>query len=164
MFRIILLALALLLAAPAAHAHDYHASITDAKYNPRTQSLEVAVKVFMDDLEEALSHRSKRKVTYNQSAQVQQLVQEYMGATLSFELEKGKPLRHTFVGAEQEVDVVWVYLEVPIKSESFTHLYVRNAVLQELFSDQMNIVNLDYKGKVSSTLFQKNDGTRKMSL
>ncbi len=163
MFRILLLTLALALATPAAHAHDYHASITDARYNPRTQSLEVAVKVFMDDLEEALSRRSKRKVAYSQSAQVQQLVQEYVGATLAFELEKGKPLRHTFVGAEQEVDVVWIYLEVPIRSEAFTHLYVRNAVLQELFNDQMNIVNLDYKGKVSSTLFQKNDGTRKMS-
>jgi hypothetical protein len=42
-------------------------------------------------------------------------------------------------------------------------VYVRNVVLQELFNDQMNIVNLDYKGKVSSNLFQKNDGTRKMS-
>lgn len=158
------MALALTLIVPSANAHDYHASITDARYNPRTQSLEVAVKVFMDDLEEALSRRSKRKVAYNQTAQVQQVVQEYINATLSFELEKDKPLRYTFVGAEQDVDVVWIYLEVPIKSEPLTHLYVRNVVLQELFSDQMNIVNLDYRGKVSSTLFQKNDGTRKMSL
>lgn len=164
MYRIILLALALIMVVPSAHAHDYHASITDARYNPRTQSLEVAVKVFMDDLEAALSRRSKRKVAYNQTMQVQQLVQEYIGTTLSFELEKDKPLRYTFVGAEQEVDVVWIYLEVPIKNEPLTHMYVRNVVLQELFSDQMNIVNLDYKGKVSSTLFQKNDGTRKMSL
>ncbi|WP_299985125.1 DUF6702 family protein [uncultured Pontibacter sp.] len=163
MFRIILLALMLSFTSLAAHAHDYHASITDARYNPRTQSLEVAVKVFMDDLENALSLRNKSTVRYSQAPQVQQMVQDYMGATLSFELEKGKPLKHTFVGAEQEADVVWVYLEVPVKTQNLTHLYVRNVVLQELFNDQMNIVNLDYKGKVNSTLFQKNDGTRKMS-
>jgi hypothetical protein len=157
------LALALTFVSLFAHAHDYHASITDAKYNPRTQSLEVAVKVFMDDLEDALSRRNKAKVTYSQAPQVQQWVQEYIGASLSFELEKGKPLRHTFVGAEQEADVVWVYFEVPLQTKELTHVYVRNVVLQELFNDQMNIVNLDYKGKVSSNLFQKNDGTRKMS-
>ncbi|MDX5419139.1 MAG: hypothetical protein LPK09_07970 [Hymenobacteraceae bacterium] len=163
MLRTALLALVLTFVSQFAFAHDYHASITDARYNPRTQSLEVAVKVFMDDLENALSRRNKTKVTYSQSAQVQQFVQEYIGSNLSFELEKGKPLRHTFVGAEQEADVVWVYLEVPLKTEALTHLYVRNVVLQELFNDQMNIVNLDYKGKVSSNLFQKNDGARKMS-
>ncbi|MBD1398436.1 hypothetical protein H9Q13_14790 [Pontibacter sp. JH31] len=162
MLRTIIFALALTFLSQFAFAHDYHASITDARYNPRSQSLEVAIKVFVDDLEEALSRRSKKKVVYNRSAQVQQYVQEYIGASLSFELEKGKPLRPTFVGAEQEADVVWVYLEVPLKTPVLTHLYVRNVVLQELFSDQMNIVNLDYKGKVSSTLFQKNDGTRKM--
>ncbi|SIQ51205.1 DUF6702 family protein [Pontibacter lucknowensis] len=163
MFRIILVVLMLSFTSLTAHAHDYHASITDARYNPRTQSLEVAVKVFMDDLENALSQKSKSKVTYSQAPQVQQLVQEYIGSALTFELEKGKPLRHTFVGAEQEADVVWVYLEVPVKTQNLTHLYVRNVVLHELFNDQMNIVNLDYKGKVNSSLFQKNDGTRKMS-
>jgi hypothetical protein len=163
MLKSISLALVLTFMSLFAHAHDYHASITDAKYNPRTQSLEVAVKVFMDDLEDALSRRSKTKVTYSQAPQVQQWVQEYIGASLSFELEKGKPLRHTFVGSEQEVDVVWVYFEVPLQTKELTHLYVRNVVLQELFNDQMNIVNLDYKGKISSNLFQKNDGTRKMS-
>lgn len=163
MLRTALLALVLTFVSLFAHAHDYHASITDAKYNPRTQSLEVAVKVFMDDLEEALSHRNKTRVTYNQSPKVQQYVHEYIIASLSFETEKGKPLRSTFVGAEQEADVVWIYFEVPVKAEALSHLYVRNVVLQELFNDQMNIVNLDFKGKVNSTLFQKNDGTRKMS-
>ncbi|WP_299704310.1 DUF6702 family protein [uncultured Pontibacter sp.] len=163
MFRTALLALVLTFVSLFAHAHDYHASITDAKYNPRTQSLEVAVKVFMDDLENALSRRNKTKVTYSQSPQVQQWVQEYIGAGISFELEKGKTLRHTFVGSEQEADVVWVYFEVPLQTKELTHLYVRNVVLQELFNDQMNIVNLDYKGKISSNLFQKSDGTRKMS-
>jgi hypothetical protein len=164
MYKAIALVLVLTLLSLVAQAHDYHASITDAKYNPRSQSLEVAVKVFTDDLEDALSRRNKTKVTYNQTAKVQQFVQEYIGSALSFEMEKGKTLPYTFVGAEQEADVVWIYLEVPLKAAALSHLYVRNVVLQELFSDQMNIVNLDYKGKVSSALFQKNDGTRKMSL
>lgn len=163
MYKRFVLAVAFTLVSLFAHAHDYHASITDAKYNPRSQSLEVAVKVFTDDLETALSKRLKTKVTYNGSEKVQQYVQDYIAGNLSFELVKGKPLPHTFVGAEQEADVVWVYLEIPLKSNAIPHIFVRNTVLQELFNDQMNIVNLTYQGKTSSNLFQKNDGTRKMT-
>lgn len=163
MYKRYFLALALTLVSFLAHAHDYHASITDARYNPRSKNLEVAIKVFTDDLENALSRKFKTKVTYSNSTKVQAYVQEYLNGSLSFELVKGKPLAYTFVGAEQEADVVWIYLEVPLKTETLSHLYVRNAVLQELFDDQMNMVNLDYKGKVSSMLFQKQDGTRKMS-
>ncbi|WP_018477106.1 DUF6702 family protein [Pontibacter roseus] len=163
MLKSFLLVLLFSLVSTFANAHDYHASITDVRFNPRSQSLEVAVKVFTDDLEAALSRRFKTKVSYNKAEQVQQYVKEYLTNSLVFELTPGKPLPANFVGTEQEADVVWVYLEVPVKQEALSHLYVRNVVLQELFNDQMNIVNLDYKGKVYSTLFQKNDGTHKTS-
>lgn len=36
-------------------AHEFHTSITDAHYNPKNQTYELAVRVFANDLEEALS-------------------------------------------------------------------------------------------------------------
>lgn len=144
-------------------AHDYHASITDVKFNPRTQSLEVAVKVFMDDLEAALSRRTKSSVTYSASEQVKKYLADYLSANLVFEVEKGKPLKQKFVGSEEDADVVWMYVEVPVQQASVPQLYVKNAVLTELFSDQMNIVNVNYRGTTESVMMQRGEVAKKVS-
>jgi hypothetical protein len=162
-YKSLLIALLLSLTSLSTYAHDYHASITDVKYNPRTQSLEVAVKVFTDDLEEALSKRNKSKVTYDGSSKVQKYLSEYLQHSLSFETVKGKPLKQNFIGSEEELDAVWVYLEVPVNAATLSELHVKNAVLTELFSDQMNIVNVTYKGKVNSVLLQKSNTAKRIA-
>lgn len=145
-------------------AHDFHTSITDIKYNPRTQSLEVSLRVFTDDLENAVSKFTKTKVVYNSnSAEQQQQLYAYLQSKLTFELTKGKPLKYKLLGSEAETDAVWMYVEVPVKSSSLAQLYVKNAVLTEVFSDQMNIVNLNYKGKTESILLQRGEEQKKFS-
>ncbi|MEJ8802914.1 DUF6702 family protein [Pontibacter sp. H249] len=146
-------------------AHDFHTSITDIKYNPRTQSLEVSLRVFTDDLENAVSKFTKTKVIYNSaSAEQQQQIYAYLQTKLSFELTKGKPLKYKLLGSEAETDAVWMYVEVPVKSASVGQLYVKNAVLTEIFNDQMNIVNLNYKGKTESALLQRGEEQKKFDL
>ncbi|GAB3201866.1 hypothetical protein ABID22_001337 [Pontibacter aydingkolensis] len=145
-------------------AHDFHTSITDIKYNPRTQALEVSLKVFTDDLEDAVSKFSKSKITYNsKSAEQQKQIYAYLQTRLSFELTKGKPLTYTLLGSEAETDAVWMYVEVPVKNAKLAQLYVKNAVLTELFSDQMNVVNLNYKGKTESALLQRGEEQKRFS-
>lgn len=153
-----------LLAMQPASAHDYHASITDVAYNPRTQSLEVAVKVFMDDLEEALSRQAKSNITYSSSSvAVKEQLADYLKSTLSFELEKGKPLKARLVGSEEDADVVWLYVEVPVQQAALTQLYIKNAILTDMFTDQMNIVNVNYNGKTESVLLQPGEVTKKLT-
>ncbi|QCR20905.1 DUF6702 family protein [Pontibacter sp. SGAir0037] len=163
-YKILFTVLCLLFTGRYVQAHDYHASITDVTFNSRTQSLEVAVKVFTDDLESALSKRSKSKVTYSSSEQVHKLLSNYLQTVLQFEVEKGKPLPQKFLGSEEDTDVVWLYVEIPVQTAVLPQLFIKNAVLTELFTDQMNVVNVTYKGKVNSALFQKSDGIKKMVL
>jgi hypothetical protein len=163
-YKFLLTAIVCLLASTVTMAHDYHASIADIKFNPRTQSLQVAIKVFTDDLESALSKRSKTKVSYDPASEtIKQQLASYLAATMKFELAKGKPLKQRFVGSEEDADVVWMYFEVPVQQASLSQLYIHNAVLTELFDDQMNIVNLDYKGEMHSMLLQKSDTSKKLS-
>ncbi|WP_233555641.1 DUF6702 family protein [Pontibacter oryzae] len=164
-FLTILFALSLIIVVRPVFAHEYHASIADVRFNPRTQSLEVAIKVFMDDLEDALTKRNKSKVTYsNNSEQVKKYLAEYLQANLSFEVEKGKLLAQHFVGSEEDADVVWMYVEVPVKQATLPQLYVKNAIITELYADQMNIVNINYKGKTESVLLQRGETTKKVDL
>ena len=147
-----------------AEAHDYHASITDVTYNPKTQNLEVAMRVFTDDLELALSTRNKGKVNYSSTSdKVKQYLAEYLNVAFSLETTKGKPLKQRFIGSEEETDVVWLYFEVPVGSAPLAQLYVKNAVCTELYNDQMNVVNINYKGKTNSVLLQKNETQKKLS-
>jgi len=153
-----------LLASQPASAHDYHASITDVKYNPRTQNLEVAVKVFMDDLEDALSRQAKSKITYSSKSEaIKKHLADYLNATLAFELEKGKPLNSKLIGSEEDADVVWMYVEVPVQQATLAQLYVKNAILTDLFTDQMNIVNVNYKGETESVMMQRGDVNKKLT-
>jgi hypothetical protein len=160
---LVLLFVALLSVQPVS-AHDYHASITDVKYNPLTQNLEVAVKVFMDDLENALSRQSGTKVIYSStSEEVKKHITNYLNTTLAFELEKGKPLNTKLLGSEEDVDVVWMYIEVPVQRPTLAQLYIKNAILTDLFTDQMNIVNVNYKGETESVLMQRGEVTKKLT-
>ena len=163
-FLFLVLAFVAVTVSPA-FAHDFHTSITDIKYNPRTQALEVSLKVFTDDLEDAVSKFTKSKVVYNsKSVEQQQQLYAYLQSRLSFSVAKAKPLKYKLIGSEAETDAVWMYVEVPVKASSLAQLYVRNAVLTELFSDQMNIVNLSYKGKTESALLQRGEDEKKFSL
>ncbi len=146
------------------YAHDFHTSITDIKYNPRTQAFEVALKVFTNDLESAVSKFTKSKIVYSStSAEQQQQLYSYLQSKLSFEIAKGKPLKYKLVGSEAETDAVWIYVEVPVKNNSVSQLYIKNAVLTEVFTDQMNIVNLNYKGKTESALLQRGEEQKKFN-
>ena len=42
------------------HAHDLHSSTAEAEFNPKTQTLEVSLTVFVDDLELALMRQSEK--------------------------------------------------------------------------------------------------------
>jgi len=144
-------------------AHNYHTSITDVKYNLRSQTLEVAVKVFTDDLESALTRQAKKEIHYSNSAAVKQQLNDYLHSTLAFALQPGKPLPYTLLGSEEEDDAIWLYIEVPLKQTSLSQLYVKNAVLMDTFSDQMNIVNISYKGKTESMLLRKDELEKKVT-
>ncbi len=165
MYKFLLSVLLLLcMGTGAAFAHNYHTSITDIKYNPRTQSLEVAVKVFTDDLEKALSGRAKTTVHYSRAdSKITQQLADYLHSTLAFALEPGKPLTFTLLGSEAEDNAVWLYVEVPVKQTALSQLYVKNALLMDTFGDQMNIVNVNYKGDTESILLQKDEQEKKIT-
>ncbi|MFD2513763.1 DUF6702 family protein [Pontibacter locisalis] len=146
-------------------AHEFHTSITDVNYNPRTKSLEVALKVFTDDLESALTKFTKSKVVYDSRSEKQrQQLSDYVKQHLAFEASKGKPLSYKVLGSEAETDAVWIYIEVPVQMASMKQLYIKNSVLTDMFSDQMNIVNFNYKGSTESILLQRGETVKKFSL
>ena len=156
MLRFLFSAFLILLLVFRAQTHDYHTSLTEVRYNPKSKTLEVAVKVFTDDLETALSTKHKTKIILSKTDKIESLVANYVKEKLQIRTSKGTEIGLRYIGREAENDVAWLYLEsaeVPVTD--LKKLTITNRILTEIFNDQMNILTLEIPGKKSSFLFNQ---------
>lgn len=140
-------------------AHPIHASVTTVDFNPKTRSLEVACKIFTDDLEEAIRKTSGVQLYIGSAkenpAQTTAKIEEYLRRHFRAEAD-GKPLpRWSFIGKEIEGDAVWCYIEIP-NMPLLKSLTVSNTVLTDVHDDQTNLVNVSINGQRRSAVLRKN--------
>jgi hypothetical protein len=138
--------LLLLLPLLALARHTYHSSILELRLNPRQQQVELALKVFTDDLENALSRGRPQHLSL-QDPRAQALADAYLREHLELALpaagrQARQPLALQFIGMQAEKDAYWLYAKAKLPRAATT-IWLRNAVLLDLFSDQMNIVNAE---------------------
>jgi hypothetical protein len=164
MFRKLLLFSFLLLASLTVWAHTYHASILDVRYNPAKQQLEIALKVFTDDLEKTLSVGQPTPISLDQAPKllVTQLATALLRKSLVFSTKPGESLPVQLLGVQKERDAHWLYCTVKL-ARPLTAFSLRNTLLLDQFPDQMNIVNLEAGGKKQSQLFRDGEETQKFS-
>jgi hypothetical protein len=154
--KVYLLLIGAFLVSFCAQAHPYHTSIGEMHYNPKSQSLEISLKVFTDDLEKSLSETVKKPVILSQKAEIKNQIAILLKNSFAIE-QAGKALPQQFIGLEAEKDTYWLYLEVKVKPELLSELKIRNQLLMETFPDQMNILNLEIKGQKKTLLFRAED-------
>jgi hypothetical protein len=148
------------LGAPAA-AHKFHASFTTIEFNAETGSLEISLRVFSDDLENALSRQARRRIELDRTPDVAELASAYVRERFKLRRTDGTPVRVAWVGMEQRVDMTWIYIEAPAPA-GFTGLEALVTVFFELFRDQKNNVSCtDAQGKRHDILFRPGDNTFK---
>ena len=155
MRRAVPVALLLLLLLPLlALAHAYHASIAEMRYNPARRQVEISIKVFIDDLEKALSQGQPAAVHLDEP-RAQTLAAAYLQRNLRIGTKPGEALSLQFVGLQREQDAYWLHARVSLPAgRPLTSLRLRHTLLLDLFPDQMNIVNLEVGGKKQSALFR----------
>jgi hypothetical protein len=133
--------------------HDFHTSLTEINFNSKTASLEISVRVFTDDLDLALSAFSNQKTTINLSeALLNPLIEQYFRKNLAL-ISPDKNVKFAkYYGKEKEADATWLYFEIFDCNEIGTfQLY--NSIMQELFKDQTNLVNIIYPNKKKTLVF-----------
>lgn len=131
--------------------HPLHLSVSEIFHNPETESLEITQRLFVDDLEEALRHFSKRRIDVlnPQSPEAfAEVLQQYLDHNFQLQLN-GKAIKPSYIGYEIENDALWVYLEVP-KVRKLKEIAVQNTIFFEMFDDQTNLINVDKGGKIRS--------------
>lgn len=136
--------------------HDFHVSVMRIDHNPETQSLEVALKLFIDDLESSLELLGAPPVklgTEQEHPETDAFLFNYLNNRLSFSVN-GEEKSLTYVGKETEIDVVWCYFEVK-DVPHLRELHLRNQLLVEQFDDQSNLVHIYAGTEQKSMLLRK---------
>lgn len=132
-------------------AHPFYLSVCDLKYNSNSKKLEGTVKVFCNDLEEALKRLEQKPVDLihaKNKTEILVLLGNYLSKRLSF-TSKGQTIKYELLGYEIEEESLWIYLE----SESMPSpksLSIENSILYDFLKEQMNIVNLEIAGEQKS--------------
>ncbi|MDX2283289.1 MAG: DUF6702 family protein [Bacteroidia bacterium] len=142
----------------AAFHHPFYVSVAEINHNPQAGSLEITVKVFTDDLERALEARSGGKRLFLGERQEAPETLPLLGAYLSevFRIASdGQPRPWNWVGKETELEVTWIYLEIPDVGAP-RHLQVENRLLTEYIDTQKNIVHARSGGELQSLLLDRN--------
>lgn len=140
-------------------AHKYYVSLAQAEYNDQTKTLEIAVRVFADDLELALTRAEKRAVYLDKTTDVSTLILAYLQTRFEIQNGKGETQKFKWIGIETKVDAVWIYIETPMP-EGLTGARARNTLFFELYPEQLNTVNFKAGTKRFDFAWKSGDGWR----
>jgi hypothetical protein len=155
----------LLYAHPRSERHDFHVSITQIDHNAQAGTLEIAVKIFVDDLEGSIAALGGGKLHLGeptQAANADSILFAYLENRLQV-VVSDKPQKMTWVGNEIEADAVWCFLEIG-QIKNISNIEITNRILMERFDDQANVVHVNANGKAKSLYLNSNHLNDRLTL
>jgi hypothetical protein len=148
-----------LIAAPrAAHAHPLHTTMSEVTIDAQRHVMRIVVRAFADDyLKAAMAARHLNTIPTLDGADAF----AYLQSALS--IDEGShtiPLRSC--GFRTRADVVWLCVETALPVDA-ARAHIRNALLWNLFDDQVNIVRATIGTNARSLLFVKGDRAKPLA-
>jgi hypothetical protein len=134
-------------------AHPFYISLTELRYNPSSKKMEVAQKIFWDDLEVALSKEAGVTVDFlkpKDKAKLEGQVKAYLLKHTQVWVN-GKLVPLNYLGYEVEEDAAWFYLESTATALPKS-VEVQNTLLLRDFEGQQNIVHVYVNSKSPKSL------------
>ena len=157
-----ILALALAVAVPGvARAHPLHSTITELTEDRAHGTVRGTIRVFADDFGTAVTH-SVHGRTLAPGAQWDAAALAYVASVFGFTDASGRPLVVHSCGTRRTLDLLWICVEASSPG-GLAPLKVRNAILCDLFDDQVNVVQGTAAGSRRSVLFTKGDRAKPFS-
>ncbi len=147
-----------------ASAHPFYLSLCQIDYNAENHSLEISVKIFADDLLNALRERKQTDLhlgEQQENPKTNEYVFNYLKDNLSIKTDN-TPVTISYVGKEMEDSAVWCFLEVTDVA-SFSKIQVTDQILTEIYDSQSNVVQVNNKGKILNLLLKKDNPSGELS-
>ena len=95
----------------SAAAHHSRASLTEIEWNPKSRRFEVAMRLRISDLEDAVSAQQKTRFRIDGTPHRDRLIQAYLVRHFSTLFAGHTTCRLHWVGCEPELHDIWLYFE-----------------------------------------------------
>ena len=144
--------------------HAFHVAVTEIEYDGKSSQLEITHRIFIDDLEVALTEWSSEKIDIlnpSDPAKLNELIGKYLSEKTSYILNE-KEVEVKYLGSEREEAVMYCYQFVS-DVKKVKSLKVSNTVLMETFDDQTNIVHVANNETNMSLKLSKNKNSGEVS-
>jgi hypothetical protein len=133
--------------------HDFHTSLTEMRYNTKSKTFEISLRVFTDDLQKVLSETNQnKKFLVENNDKNDPFVEAYIKKHFVVVNAKNQKPIINYIGKEKEGEATWIYLEMPV-NESINGSKIQNNVLIDMFEDQTNILNIFVQNQKKSYLY-----------
>ena len=155
-FKTFIFLIVLSLSSTWTFAHKYYVSLTTINYSIESQTFEITMRLFPDDLDLAIKHITgenphlSTKLEHNMA---DKWLREYISNHFRISSEDIN-LPINYLGKEAEGNALWVYLESDTISGK-NDIILKNTILTEMFSEQKNIVQIYIQGFNKGFLFDK---------
>jgi len=131
--------------------HAFYVSVCEIYHNPKSLSLEISIKIFIDDLELAIQKSGVtnfRIIENEDQNKIEREIALYLDKKLIIEINDEKTQRK-MIGYELENDALICYIEIE-KIKKMSKVKVHNSIITEVYEDQINLTHLQYKGQLKS--------------
>ena len=131
--------------------HPFYVSVTQIEQNQQSKEVQVSVRIFFDDFENALNRQYKTNINIVKPVdrkKVDLLIADYIGKHLKIKSEN-KALALKYIGYEIVEDAAWCYFESE-KQEELRSFTVVNDILYEQHPTQINMIHAIVNGNRKS--------------
>ncbi|MFN3800036.1 DUF6702 family protein [Belliella pelovolcani] len=136
--------------------HPFYISLTDIRFNDKEKSIEIAQKIFWDDLEVALAKTFDTKVDFmnpDSPNRLEDMIKKYLLMHNQVTIN-GKRVKLEYLGYEIEDDAAWFYMEGKALEKPIT-VEIYNSLLVKEFAEQQNLINFYIDKKPKSLILYK---------
>lgn len=136
--------------------HPYFVSIWEVELNPKTQTVQITCKVFLDDVEKGLKKRFTVEKWDWTKPTADSLAFVYVKESISIQLQE-KQINLKVIGKEVEFDVAYFYLESEKVALPQSKITIGIPFLVQAIEDQTNLVHLKQGNMKKSFLLNSSE-------
>lgn len=132
--------------------HPFYVSVVDLNYKQKERNLQVSVKLFSNDLEDALQRTSKKNIDLlnpKNQAETDSVLLNYISKRLAIQVNSKKQLLN-YIGYEKEEEAIWTYFEIK-NCILPKNIRIDTKLLYDYLPQQINIVHFNVNGHKKSS-------------
>jgi len=138
-------------------AHPIHVSIVNIDVKTDSNRIDYSIRLFYDDFQAIINSKYKTSLDFEHEKRIsikeQQYILDYLHSSFYIG-DSAQQIKAEFIGWKIEDMSLWFYFDMDFRGLD-KKLIIENTLMNDLFTDQKNLLILNYKGKEQGIEFNQ---------